>query len=321
MLQENKVAKFEAFIAQNLPKALKKASQANLGDRTKYIGSSDIGGCLRKAYLDKINEVEYDLATLIRFQRGHLSEGIVETMLYGLKFKKQAEYTTKFEGFELKSHIDFLLEDRNEFVVVEAKSVNSEIDAAYPSWVLQVQYQLHLLKQSTKKPVRAFIIALNINTGWFKAFDIAYNESLANLALANAKQLIEALQSNTEPKASEQLYCGTCAHKNTCPLLNKGCESLNGDALQLAQRLIQLSAAKKEAEKAYDEAKAEIEELMRTIQLTKVKVDDNVITLGKDSKSTTFDAKALQNSEPELYDELFAKYQKTSSRKGYLIIK
>lgn len=321
MLSNNRVARFEAFIAQNLPKALKKASQANLGDRSKYIGSSDIGGCLRKAYLDKISEVKYDLATLIRFQRGHLNEGVVETMLDGLKFKKQAEYTTQFEGFELKSHIDFLLEDRNEFVVVEAKSVSSEIDVAYPSWVLQVQYQLHLLKQNTKKPVRAYIVALNINTGWFKIFDIDYNESLANLALANAKQLIEALQLNAEPKASEQLYCGTCPHKATCPLLNKGCESLSGDALQLAQKLTQLSAAKKAAEKAYDEAKAEIEELMRGLNLTKVKVDDNFIMLGKDSKSTTFDTKALQNSEPELYEELFAKYQKTSSRKGYLTIK
>ena len=304
-----------------MPKALKKASQENLGDRSKYIGSSDIGGCLRKAYLDKISEAEYDLATLIRFQRGHLSEGIVETMLEGLKLQKQAEFATNFEGFELKSHIDFLLEDRNEFVVVEAKSVQSEIDAAYPSWVLQVQYQLNLLKRNTHKPVRAFIIALNINTGWFKAFDIDYNESLANLALANAKQLIEALQTQIEPKASEQLYCGTCAHKATCPLLNKGCESLSGDALQLAQRLTQLSAAKKEAEKAYDEAKAEMEGLMRSLNLAKVKVDDNFITLGKDSKSTTFDAKALQSSEPELYEELFAKYQRTSSRKGYLTIK
>lgn len=320
-MSNSRLAQFEAFIASNLPKALKQMSKESLGDRSKYVGSSDIGACLRKAYLDKISDTEYDLATLIRFQRGHLSEGIVETMLYGLRLKKQAEYNYTFEGFELKSHIDFLLEDKKECVVVEAKSVNSEVNEAYPSWVLQVQYQLHLLKQHTKKAVRAYIVALNINTGWFKAFDIDYNENLANLALANAKQLGQALEQKVEPKATEQLYCSTCPHKATCPLLNKGCETLSGDALQLAQKLTQLSLAKKQAEKAYDEAKTEMEELMKALNLNKVKVDDSFITLGKDSKSVSFDTKALQSNEPELYEELFAKYQKVSNRKAYLTIK
>ena len=315
-----RVQKFEAFVASNLPKALKKASSQSLGDRSKYVGSSDIGGCLRKAYLDKISEAEYDLATLIRFQRGHLSEGIVETMLDGLNFRKQAEFATKFEGFELKSHIDFLLEDSKEFVVVEAKSVQSEIEEAYPSWVSQVQFQLHLLKQNTAKPVRAFIIALNINTGWFKVFDIAYNEPLAKLSLANAKKLIEALQSKNEPQASEQLYCGVCPHKATCPLLNKGSEALSGDAVMLARRLVELNSAKSAAVKAYDEAKAEFEELMRGLSLTKVKVDENFISLTKDSQSIGFDTKAFESADKALYDELFVKFQKVSNRKGYLKI-
>lgn len=315
-----RLQRFEAFIASNLPKALKKASKESLGDRSKYVGSSDIGGCLRKAYLDKIIEVEYDLPTLIRFQRGHLSEGIVEAMLDGLRLRKQAEFTQNLDGFELKSHIDFLLEDKNDFVVVEAKSVNSEIDEAYPSWVMQVQYQLHLLKQNSKKPVRAYIIALNINSGWFKAFDIDYNEPLAKLALANAKQIVEALQTKSEPKATEQLYCSVCPHKATCPLLNKGSEVLDGDVSVLAKKLIQLNSAKKAADKAYDEAKAEFEEQMRALNLTKVKVDENFISLTKDSQSTTFDIKAFESADKALYDELFAKYQRTSSRKGYLKI-
>ena len=33
---------------------LNKKKSAELGDRTHYIGSSDVSGCIRKAYLQKI---------------------------------------------------------------------------------------------------------------------------------------------------------------------------------------------------------------------------------------------------------------------------
>ncbi len=73
--------KFDEFVAKNLPKALKKDTEQSLGDRSKYIGSSDIGGCLRKAYLDKTTNYEHDLATLIRFQRGMLLKALLKKCL------------------------------------------------------------------------------------------------------------------------------------------------------------------------------------------------------------------------------------------------
>lgn len=321
MTNTTAVQKFEAFIALNLPKALKKSSEQSLGDRSTYVGSSDIGACLRKAYLDKTEQTSYDLETLIRFQRGHIAESIVETMLDGLNVEKQVEFKTDFEGFELKSHIDFLLPNSSDFTIVEAKSVQSEIDTPYPSWVFQVQYQLHLLKLNTKKPVRAFVIALNVNTGWHKVFEVAYNENLANLALNNAKKLVEALQTQTEPEAKEQLFCGVCPHKANCPLLNKGCQTLNEDVLMLGKKLVELNSKKKELEKALEETKSEFEELMKSLSLSKVKIDENFVSLSKDSSSVSFDAKALKESEPALYGELFAKYQKITKRKGYISIK
>lgn len=321
MSNQTSVNKFEAFIATNLPKVLKKASEDSLGDRSTYVGSSDIGGCLRKAYLDKISETNYDLATLIRFQRGHISENIVAAMLDGLNYDKQVECETEFEGFELKSHIDFLLKAPKELVIVEAKSVQSEVDAPYPSWVFQVQYQLHLLKQSTNKPLRAFVIALNINTGWHKVFDVSYNATLAELALSNAKKLIQALQTKIEPEPKEQLYCSTCPHKASCPLLTKGVQTLSDDALILGRKLTELYTKKKEVEKALEQAKVEFEDLMRSLELSRVKVDENLISLSKDSTSVSFDTKALKDSEPELYESLYAKYQKTINRKGYLSVK
>ena len=43
-----------------------------LGDRTEYVGASDVGQCPRKVVLPKTQPVPYDLQTLIRFERGNL---------------------------------------------------------------------------------------------------------------------------------------------------------------------------------------------------------------------------------------------------------
>ncbi|WP_072227180.1 CRISPR-associated protein Cas4 [Campylobacter coli] len=306
-----------------MPQALKKDTEQSLGDRSKYVGSSDIGGCLRKAYLDKTTSYEHDLATLIRFQRGHVAEGIIEKMLDGLNPTLQKEVKLTIEGFDLKAHIDFCLESKNEIVVVEAKSVNTAVDKPYDSWVMQVNFQLALLATQTQKKLRAYVVAINLNTGWFKSFEINHNQTFEKLAIENAQLLANSLLNKEEPAPSEQLYCSTCPHKKTCPLMMKKSEGseLSGDLLEVGKKIIELNARKKELEKELEEKKALIEEYMRTCGAKKIKVDDSFFSLSNDTTSTSFDTKALKDNEPELYESLFEKYQKTSQRKGYLAIK
>lgn len=230
--------KFDEFVAKNLPQALKKDTEQSLGDRSKYVGSSDIGGCLRKAYLDKTTSYEHDLATLIRFQRGHVAEGIIEKMLDGLNPTLQKEVKLTIEGFDLKAHIDFCLESKNEIVVVEAKSVNTAVDKPYDSWVMQVNFQLALLATQTQKKLRAYVVAINLNTGWFKSFEINHNQTFEKLAIENAQLLANSLLNKEEPAPSEQLYCSTCPHKKTCPLMMKKSEGseLSGDLLEVGKK-------------------------------------------------------------------------------------
>ncbi|EOB1664748.1 PD-(D/E)XK nuclease family protein [Campylobacter upsaliensis] len=313
--------KFDIFVAQNLPKALKKASLQSLGDRASYVGSSDISSCLRKAYLDKTSENDYDLTTLIRFQRGHIAEGIVKVMLDGLNPISQLELNSSYEGATLKAHIDFSLENKDEIVIVEVKSVSTTVSEPYLSWNLQVQYQMAMLSKSKSKNIRAFVVAINVNTGWFKSFEIERNEALTQIAFEKAKKLSLALQSRVEPEAEIQLFCGVCPYKATCPLMLKGANELNGELLSVAQSLILLNAKKKELESELDEKKAILEEYMRSHNAKKLQVNDSFITLSNDTTSTSFDTKALQKDNPDLYEELFEKYQKSSQRKGYISIK
>lgn len=313
--------KFDEFVAKNLPKALKKASLQSLGDRASYVGSSDISSCLRKTYLDKTSENDYDLTTLIRFQRGHIAEGIVKVMLDGLNPISQLELNSSYEGATLKAHIDFALENKDEIVIVEVKSVSTTVSEPYLSWNLQVQYQMAMLAKSKSKNIRAFVVAINVNTGWFKSFEIERNEALTQIAFEKAKKLSLALQSRVEPEAEIQLFCGVCPYKATCPLMLKGANELNGELLSVAQSLILLNAKKKELESELDEKKAILEEYMRSHNAKKLQVNDSFITLSNDTTSTSFDTKALQKDNPDLYEELFKKYQKSSQRKGYISIK
>ena len=54
----------------SLRKLAKQHTEETLGDRSNYLGASDIGYCPRKVILEKINPTEHDLATLLRFERG-----------------------------------------------------------------------------------------------------------------------------------------------------------------------------------------------------------------------------------------------------------
>ena len=102
------MTKLDAFINKNLPKVLAEHTVNSLGDRSTYIGASDIGGCLRSSYLGKKQKVDYDISQHIVFERGHLSEGIVAKMLEGTPYKTQVEAIGKADnGFPIKAHIDF----------------------------------------------------------------------------------------------------------------------------------------------------------------------------------------------------------------------
>ena len=69
-----------------------------LGDRSTYLGASDIGACPRKTILGKCNHQEAYLVTLLRYRRGHMAEDIVATALTAAgftNFKQQVEVRHK----------------------------------------------------------------------------------------------------------------------------------------------------------------------------------------------------------------------------------
>jgi len=50
----------------------------SLGDRTQYIGSSDVAGCTRKAALQRKDPKSPSVPTLLKFARGHAAEWMLD---------------------------------------------------------------------------------------------------------------------------------------------------------------------------------------------------------------------------------------------------
>ena len=69
------------IIETALPALAAEKGKADLGDRAKYIGASDIGQCPRKAIMGKLFPQPISLEQQIVFERGHLAENIVHESL------------------------------------------------------------------------------------------------------------------------------------------------------------------------------------------------------------------------------------------------
>lgn len=240
-------------------------TDSGLGDRSKYIGSSDIGQCMKKSYLSKIVGEVHDLKQLLIFQRGHVAEGIVRVGLVNnpkqIGLKEQVEVKGYDQWPFVQSHIDFLVSFPNEDVVVECKSISSPLPDNKPrlSWLYQVQLQIKLSQLKTGRYTRGIIVAINVNTGDRFAFDIEPSELLLNVALSRASKLWDAVQTKCEPDGELSDLCAYCSFKTGCSTLQKNGEKLPDEVNAMVERLKEISPLEKEVAAIKENIKAFME--------------------------------------------------------------
>ena len=177
--------------ASSITAGLAQARQHNttqaLGDRSTYVGASDLGQCPRKGVLSKTTPKEPDLASLIRFERGHLVEEILAGAMQAYKPDRQVEleadvpycpecrcWTTQpasgpmhcpdcgepLRLLPLKAHCDFVFSDD---LVLECKSArNTDIQ---DGWLLQLQTQMLLYEHCTGRSPQGYILVIDLGRG------------------------------------------------------------------------------------------------------------------------------------------------------------
>lgn len=277
-----------------------------LGDRSSYVGASDIGQCLKKTYLGKFQSVEHSLQQLLVFERGHLGESLVRNVLTNsdIKFREQVELCG-MEGFEfIRAHIDFLIETSKEVLIIEVKTVDSTPEEPYVSWAMQVQLQMWLAVQAFKKKVRAKILAWNTGTGEMKEWDLTPSDELMALARDRASSLWVLMKNEEEPKGEPDHLCSFCPFKDRCQELKHGAQQLPEDVGQMALDLASFNRSRKDASKKREAVIAFFE----NAGIKKGQYKGKTISVSN-FQSEEMDTQKFKNDESLLYE----KYKKTVS--------
>lgn len=236
-------------IAAGLAKARQDHTTQTLGDRAEYVGASDIGQCPRKAVLGKTVPKEPDLASLIRFKRGHLAEDIIAEALQAYQPDRQVELTTdipycpkcywwtakpasgpmhcpdcgnRLRLLPMKAHCDFVFGDD---LVLECKSSNSR--EIRDSWKLQLQMQLFLYEHCHQISPQGCIVVMDLASGSLKVSEpcslamemvpgiiqrgIEIWESVLGAEAAADPEYADSIKTEPGP------LCGWCDYLATCP--------------------------------------------------------------------------------------------------------
>ena len=133
---------------------------ATLGDRTAYVGMSDLAkytDCPRAALAEKLLPHNFSLERLLPMQRGHwFEEGIGLCLVdLGLHVLPQLEICHTFEAVPIRAHLDLTLvwdRPRPAVRILEIKSMGQIPQKPYNAHVVQVQGQTSLLQALWDKP-------------------------------------------------------------------------------------------------------------------------------------------------------------------------
>jgi len=304
-----KTERFEKYITYNFNRVLSLETQKTLGDRKKYIGASDIGDCPYKVVMSKRHPPVHSLKQQIIFQRGHLAEDIVTKMLDGLDVEDQHEVLGQLDQIQLKAHLDKLIKAKNRCVIVEVKTVSAPVNKPYESWVLQVQFQMGLMLEKCDHHVEAYVLAIDLNSGWLKTFHFEFDDFLFETGLGKAQHIEDSMRGLCEPKAIIKNYCGTCPFKMSCPKQGQHANELPHD-LKLDLDFIKRS---KEMAKEAKLRGNRVKKYLLEMGIKQGKdIDTQTVVSVKSTTSKRLDIDALKIDYPEIYEEL--SYKSKSDR-------
>ncbi|NDY55851.1 hypothetical protein G3N56_03730 [Desulfovibrio sulfodismutans] len=160
-----------SILASGLQRHAEIATAVTLGDRSRYIGLSDIGrglDCFRATVADKLPTAHppftpsaraqaASLSRQLTLQRGHCFESLVGQALasHRLNTLHQLEIDVVYQGTPIKAHLDFVLVSDvpgPTVRILECKSTKHLPETLYASYESQVYGQVGLLKAAWNSP-------------------------------------------------------------------------------------------------------------------------------------------------------------------------
>ena len=288
-----------------LPQIANEKGFADLGDRSSYIGASDIGQFPRKTIMGKLFPQSVSIEQQIVFERGHLAENIVHESLIqycgenkNKKVSAQVEVCYPNNPNIIKAHIDFVLEVDGVKTVIENKTATI-VSEPYDSWIEQCIFQQGLLMlENPNVKVNGYVLCLDLKSGKIAEFKVEYDESVFLNLIERAEYLLNLLEQrdldlNAIP-VKQSILCGYCAFQADCPAYqDKG--EIPDDLKELIKKYSDINIKKKQIDKEIDTLK----EVITSYGPFKANVDGIKASYSV-STMMSLDVKALKANEPEL---------------------
>ena len=328
-------------IRQGLTQARQRNTAQTLGDRAAYIGASDIGQCPRTSVLGKIAPKDPDLATLIRFERGHLAEEIVAGALQAYQPDRQVELEASIpycsqcrcwssqpasgpmhctecghpmQLLPLKAHCDFVFADNT---ILEVKSSN-QITEIHDGWKMQLQSQMLLYEHCTGRSPQGYILVIDLACGEINIAGPYVSDPVlvpdiiqrgikiweGVIAASSSPDPENTLDIKTEPGP----LCSWCDYLTTCPVFCG--DQLPDELTDFFQAYLETCKTEKDA--SYKKSVMR-DQALSLLLPGRYKAGDVRISLFERSRTST-DTKALSALLEELGQDI-TNYQRQTSYK------
>ena len=292
---------------------------ASLGDRNKYIGASDVGACGEKVVLNKLTSPKHSVQSMIRFFRGHMAETLVARVLdkAGVFYSSQIEVVHPDFPYIL-AHIDFVVHDQptleqsTVMIIKEKKSPKEVPDEPYDNQVMQIYYQMGLLKLLyPHADISGSIFNVSLLDGDFIDFGpYVPNDTVFASLVERAKMLKACVLTGELPKAEPSLLCGCCERRLRCTAHQSDSPPIPDDLVEKIKLYDILRSEKSTIEAQMDAIKKEV--VFYTGEQYKNPVGDLVLRISKTADSYTLDSKTLKAEQPAVWE----KYKKPKA--GYV---
>lgn len=216
--------KFKTFIERAFA-ALAIIMSGHLGDRSQYIGASDVSGCPLKATLSRTKPIknQHTVAAQMIMTLGHAIEDIVARLFEagGCKNIKREVELAHPEFPWLKCHVDFWAETDKEIRIRELKSTKGLPNGPYDSWVKQLHFQMGLagINNPMKSISGSIMVVDRICGGIGEHNGYMINKPLFDSLVAKATKIWAAVKGEgplPEPEPNE--FCGSCPYREECPI-------------------------------------------------------------------------------------------------------
>ena len=289
--------------------ALNKKKSAELGDRTQYIGSSDVAGCARKISLQRKSPKTPSVSNLLKMSRGHAAEILIDNIFQagGLSYDTQVE--VKHHEYPLRAHIDFLVRTESngipELHIIEVKSVSGIPDTPYPNHEDQLMYQLGLLHITYPDArIGGSILAVDLNAGQVHQFNgYTYDNATFNYLYNRALYLLDVLNGvETDPRPSPTNLCGYCDYRTDCPAMSLPKVALPPEIEMLAGKYAELNSTKSHAEKEMKGIRQEL--LDFTGPVFKGRSEKFDLLVSSIAASMTVDNALLKKEYPDVFNHV-----------------